>query len=367
VQSNVPRINLKHHVFLRFALPIHFESVAREARLLNPLRNFELDTQVIEHRQDPLTDRRVIVLRGRLDYVRRYLESDEAAVADLANSTQQDCPFCPDSVEKRAPKFVPEISPEGRIHSGEAVCFPSLFAHEDYNAVVVPTRSHKITLNEMRPAMFVDAFKVCVEYFRRLHDLQPGVKNNAIVMNFYPPAGSTIAHPHVQALASDLPIQATNELLEASAAYYRNHNSSYWAELVQQEKRLGDRYLATRGRVNWLTPFAPKGLNEAQAIIPEVSNLPALVDGDLVDIAEGVVRVVRYYYDSGLRSFNMAVYSGPFGGDVDYFGLNLRIVSRYGYKPSFVSDIWALQYLLGEQEVFEAPEETCSKLRKYFQ
>ena len=347
-------------------MPIHLESVTREARLLSPLKNFEPDTQVIEHRRDPLTGRSVIVLKGRIDYVKRHLESDESAIDELVNSTQQDCPFCPDSVEKRAPKFIPEISTEGRIRVGEAVCFPSLFAHEDYNAIVVPTRSHKVALNQMRPNIFVNAFKACIEYFHAVQAWQPAVKNNAIVMNFYPPAGSTVAHPHVQALASDLPLPATPELLEASASYFRIHRSSYWADLVNEEERLGDRYLARLGQVHWLTPFAPMGLNESQAIVPKVSDLSQLSNEELNGLAEGVVKVLGYYHDIGVRSFNLAVYSGPFGEALDYFSLSLRIVSRYGYKPRFVSDIWAFQYLLGGQEVFEAPEETCSKFKKYF-
>jgi UDPglucose--hexose-1-phosphate uridylyltransferase len=347
-------------------MPIRYESVTREARILNPLKNFEPDSQTVEHRRDPLTGRSVIVLKGRMDYVRRYLESDESVVDDLANSTQKDCPFCSDSVEKRAPRFIPEISPEGRIRVGEAVCFPSLFAHEDYNAIVVPTRSHKLALNQMRPAMFVDAFKACMEYFRRLHDWKPEVKNNAIAMNFYPPAGSTIAHTHVQALASDLPLRVTHELTEASASYFGNHRSSYWADLVEEEERLGERYLGKVGKVHWLTPFAPMGLNESQAIVPKVSDLSSLSEEDLDRLAEGIVRVLQYYHDTGVRSFNMALYSGPYGEPLEYFDLNLHIVSRYGYKSRFVSDVWALQYLLGEQEVYEAPEETCFKLSKYF-
>lgn len=348
-------------------MPIHFESVTREARLLNPLKNFEVDKQVMEHRRDPLTGRRVMVLKGRLDYVKRFLESDQTAIDALADSTQQSCPFCPDSVEKRSPKFPPEISADGRIYTGEAVCFPSLFAHGDFNAIVVPTRSHKVALNQLRPNMFVDAFKACIEYFYRLHEWRPEVKNNAIIMNFYPPAGSTIAHPHIQALASDLPIQATDELLAASTAYFQEHRTSYWSDLVEVEEQVGERYLGRIGRVNWLTPFAPRGMNEAQAIVSDACNLISLSHQDLDDIAKGIVRVLEYYYDMGVRSFNFAVYSGPFGENADHFDLNVRIVSRYGYKHNFVSDVWALQYLLDEQEAYEAPEETCSRLRRYFE
>ena len=108
------------------------------------------------------------------------------------------------------------------------------------------------------------------------------------------------------------------------------------------------------------------GLNESQAIVPKVCDLSFLSDEDLHSLAEGAVKILRYYHDIGVRSFNMAVYSGPFGEALNYFDISLRIVSRYGYKPRFVSDIWAFQYLLGGQEVYETPEETCSKLKKYF-
>jgi UDPglucose--hexose-1-phosphate uridylyltransferase len=348
-------------------MPIHFESVTREARLLSPLQNFESVNQSIEHRRDPLTGRRVIVLKGRLDYVKRFIESDEATISELANSTLEGCPFCPSLLESKAPKFIPEISREGRIRVGEAVCFPSLFAHEDYNAVVVPTGSHHVPLNQMRPMMFVDAFKACVEYFRKLHDWQPAVRYNAIAVNFYPPAGSTVAHPHVQALASDLPIPGTESLLEASRAYFHAHGSSYWAELVDEERLHGERYLRKLGRVCWLTPFASFGLNEAQAIVRGVPSVSSLSDEDLHGLADGLVRVLRFYHDIGVRSFNLAFYSGPFAESLDYFDVSLRVVSRYGYKAKFVSDVWALQYLLDGQEVYEAPEETCIKLRKYFE
>ena len=348
-------------------MPIHLESIKRDARFLSPLKNFEPEVQVIEHRRDPLTGRTVIVLKGRIEYVRGYLESDAHSIDDLANSTQQTCPFCPDAVEKRAPKFIPEISLEGRISVGEAVCFPSLFAHEDHNAVVVPTHSHNVALDQMRTTMFVDGFKACIEYFRRLQGLDPKVKNDAIIMNYYPPAGSTIAHPHLQALASDLPLQATHQLIERSSSYFEKYGSSYWEELIEEEKRTSERYLGKLGKMEWLTSFAPTGMNQALAIVPKVSDVSSLSDEDLNDLAQGIVRVLRYYHDTGVRSFNLAVYSAPFAEPLDYFDVNVRIVSRYGYKPRFVSDVWALQYLLGEQEVYEAPEETCSKLRKYFE
>jgi hypothetical protein len=92
-----------------------------------------------------------------------------------------------------------------------------------------------------------------------------------------------------------------------------------------------------------------------------------LTGDDVEALMNGVLKVLQFYYDAGVRSFSGALYSGPLGEANDYFDLNFRIVSRYGYKARFVSDVWALQYLLGEREIYEAPEETCLKLRKYFE
>ena len=172
---------------------------------------------------------------------------------------------------------------------------------------------------------------------------------------------------HMQALASDLPLQSIAELLEVSKAYRDRVGSSFWKDLLETEQRLGSRYLRRIGNIHWLTPYAPYGLNEVQAIVPNKCNLQQLTTDDVEALMKGVLKVLQFYYDAGVRSFNGALYSGPLGEANDYFDLNFRIVSRYGYKARFVSDVWALQYLLGEREIYEAPEETCLKLRKYFE
>lgn len=345
---------------------IHFELTAREARILSPLKNFEEVTQAIEHRKDPLTRRGVIVIKGRMDYVKKFVESDPDFLGELVQSTLPDCPFCPDAVQRKAPKFTREIAPEGRIQVGEAICFPSLFAHNDYNAIVVPSRSHVLELDQITSDTLVNGFRACLEYFERVKAVAPEPKYPAIVMNFLPPTGSTITHVHMQALASDVPLQATAELLESSRSYFEKHGSSYWMDLIETEKQLVVRYLGEIGSVHWFTPFAPLGLNEAQAVIPDKSSLDQITDDDVEALATGIVKILRFYHDTGVRSFNGAIYSAPLQETENHFSVGFRMVSRYGYKARFVSDIWALQYLLGEREIYESPEETCLKLREYF-
>ena len=346
-------------------MPIHYESEIRETRILNPLNSFQLTTQKLEHRTDPLTGHKVIVSKGRIDYVKRFIESDQNFINELVQTTQATCPFCPDAVEKNAPKFPREMAPEGRLRVGEAVCFPSLFAHEDFNALVVPTKQHLVQLNEFTPELLVNGFRACLMYFDKVSTTFPDAKYPAIIMNFLPPAGSTIAHPHIQALVSYSPVQEVGDLLSASQSYATTNGTKYWNDLIETERRLGMRYVGNLDGVHWITPFAPMGLNESQGIIP-ASSLETLSDKDLIGLADGFSRVLKYYHDIGVRSFNAAIYSGPMHERSEQFNMIARIVSRYGYKAKFVSDVWALQYLLGEQEVYESPEETCMKLKQYF-
>lgn len=347
-------------------MPITFEYVERTARILNPLNNFEQLCQILQHRCDPLTGRKVLVSKNRFEYVKRFIESDNDFKEGLAQSTKETCPFCPEKLEKSAPKFPPDIVPEGRIQFGEAICFPSLFAHNDFNAIVVPTRKHNLKLNEFSAAMLVDAFGACMEYFRRVLVSSPQAKYPTIAINFLPPAGSTIAHPHIQALSSDIPLQAVAELCRASVEYEQKTRVNYWTDLVDSEKSLRLRYLSSFEDTHWLTPFAPLGLNEAQAVAPGRSNFGQLASEGWQGIAEGIIRVLQYYSDVGIGSFNAVIYSGALDADKVPFRVNARIVSRYGYKPRFVSDIWALQYLLGTQEVYESPEDTCTRMTSYF-
>jgi galactose-1-phosphate uridylyltransferase len=348
------------------AVKIQFESASREAKFLSPLKNFEPVTQGLEHRKDPLTGRGSIVIKGRLDYVKSLIETDQAFLDELVESTRGTCPFCPAAVASKSPQFLPDLAPEGRIRVGEAICFPSLFAHEDFNAVVALTPNHSLTLDKFTNTMLRDGFKACLVYFGKAQAYARKKLHAMIAMNFLPPAGSTVAHPHIQALASDLPLQGVAELQQRSKEYFEKCRSSYWEDLVLTEKELGERYLGRIGTVDWLTPFAPLGFCDVQGIVSGKATISSLSDSELEDLVTGLTKVLRFYHENGIRSFNAAIYSELDEPPEKGFRVSMRIVARYGYRPRFVSDVWALQFLFGEREVSESPEETCTRLKRYF-
>ena len=56
---------------------MNFEKTVKQGRILNPLKGFEEDTITFEYRTDPLTGRNTTVIKGMLNYISKFLVSDE--------------------------------------------------------------------------------------------------------------------------------------------------------------------------------------------------------------------------------------------------------------------------------------------------
>ena len=346
---------------------LKYEAWRGKAVILNPARGFELDIQELEYRRDPLTNRITVITRGRSQYVIKYFRSDEELVEELVRASKARCPFCPSAIDEKTPKFPPEVLPEGRLRIGDCWAVPALFAHADFNAIVVLGKEHFRPLDRFEKDLLLDGLRASIEILRRANKAYPDLENGTIIMNYMPSGGSSQIHPHLQVLAMKRPFNKVNELLSASFAYYKATSSCFWARLVEEEIKRSTRFLSLMGRTYWLVPFAPERRYEVMGIVKGVSSLLDLADADLADIADGLSRVLRFYSDIGVLAFDMAFISGPLsGGASDYFWLNIRICARFGLRKPFLSDFWALPALLDTDEIFEAPEDYADKLRPYF-
>ena len=118
--------------------------------------------------------------------------------------------------------------------------------------------------------------------------------------------------------------------------------------------------------VEWLVPFAPlRGLNEVQAVVEGKSSLKELSDGEWQGLADGLTRVLKFYHTQGYASFNVILMSGPLDEHLEYFDVNLRIVSRPGVQQSCFTDAWAVPYLLWDGEAVEEPERLAERVRAF--
>ena len=345
-------------------MKIDFEKHVSQAVFHSPLKNFELDSQQIETRIDPLTGFTTKVRTGRKAWQRLYT-TDEKLLAEIAEQTREGCFFCPEKVNVATPRYPEEFIAGGRIIVGEACLFPNLFAQKEYSAITAISHQHFVGLDQFTPELLANAFKACAIYFSRLNQSKPN-KYAEIGFNYLFPGGASIPHPHLQVLASDWPYFLIANLLEHSQKYYAQHSTCFWKGLVDTEKKIGQRYLNCLGNTEWLTPFAPVREDEVHGIVRNKSNFLQFDDSDWESLADGITRVFKYYNDKGLSSCNFALYSGRLGEKTDYLWAGVKIVSRSSVQAQPINDACFSQNLLYDGMVTEPPEEIASALRKYF-
>jgi UDPglucose--hexose-1-phosphate uridylyltransferase len=342
---------------------ITFEKTVKQARILSPLKGFGEDLVTFEYRTDPLTGRNTTVIKGMLDYICRFLVSDEELLKSLVEKTRVNCPFCPESVRDRTPMFTQDFFKEGRIFVGDAVVIPNLLGHAERSVLVVLSKDHHLKLEDFTPKLIFDGFKGGLAYLKRLSEVEPLIRFPVFIFNYLPPAGSSIFHPHMQVLARDRPFYLVRLLIEKSRGYYESNKSSYWSDLISKEKG-GERYLFESNGVPWLVPFAPlRGLNEVQAIVRGKSHLLELSEEEWLGLAEGLSKILRFYHKEGYICFNVILVSGPVNEHLEYFDVNLRVISRLGIQALGFTDAWALPYLLWDGEAVEEPEVFAKKVK----
>jgi len=344
---------------------IAFEKTVKNSSILDPSRNFEEKIVTFEYRTDPLTGRNTTVIKGMMEYVSKFLVSDDVLLNSLVEKTRVNCPFCPENVGLRTPRFPENFVKGGKIFVGNAVVVPNFLGHAERSVLVILSKEHHLKLNDFASEVVFDGFKGGVAYLRRLKEGKPSIRFPAFIFNYMPPAGSSMLHPHMQVLARDRAFYLVRLLLDKSKAYFEGNKSNYWADLLEKE-RGGDRYVFGKNDVEWLVPFAPlRGINEVQAIVRGKSNLLELTNKEWLELAEGIAKILRYYHKESYISFNIILMSGPMDEHLDYFDVNLRIMSRPGIQAFGFTDAWGLPYLLWDGEAVEEPELFARRLRAF--
>jgi UDPglucose--hexose-1-phosphate uridylyltransferase len=317
---------------------IRFRIYKEKALLHNPLSNFDLEEQPIEYRIDPLTGF-TSTFHYRPADSPVIFETDESVLENLTLDTEQHCLFCADKIGNSAPKFSSELFPEGRLTRGEATMFPNLFAQKSHSAVIVLTRKHIPRLNELTPGIFHDAFKLADRYIRNAYK-KDGVKYAEIGQNYLYTSGSSVPHPHIQAMVSHYHYYLLKVYLEKAQKHYQKYKSNYWDELLKKEKRIKTRYIGSIGTIEWIVPFAPGRHDEINFIVPGKSNFLEFENADWKSLADGLSRVLQAYHNRGLSAFNFAMYSAPLNKKLRYFWAGGKIVSRSSIQTYPTSDIW---------------------------
>lgn len=341
---------------------MRFESIRKETVVLNPLQKMKRRVIPSEIRKDPLTGRTARICHFmKLQWEKPDLEA-------IAAGTRKTCPFCPEHVLEKTPLFPEEILPEGRLIADDRVLFPNLAPYDSISCVAVMGAAHYVPMTGLTPEMIAGAFRLAIRFFERLDAVHhPESVYQMINWNYMPPAGSSIIHPHLQVFASSSAPNLMRMELEAAKAYKERTGTGFWEDLTAAEAASGERWLGKIGAVSWLGAYAPLGVaGDIIGVFDHAVTLRELTDADLLDMGEGLHRLMVGYDRMGIYSFNMNFFPGAAGDD--FTRLHLVFSPRAFFNQALgTPDVGAGQKLFNETVCMAYPEEINARLKSDFE
>jgi UDPglucose--hexose-1-phosphate uridylyltransferase len=338
-----------------------FESIKKETVLLSPQEDMAEKRIPSEIRIDPLTGRTARICHFmKLQWQKPDFEA-------LIAGTEAWCPFCADKVLKVTPHFPPDLIPEGRLQKDDMLIFPNTAPYDSLGAVATFGSRHYIPMTAFGPTHLASAFGFALDFFRRIEATgHPESVYHLINWNYMPPAGSSLIHPHLQVFATSSAPNLMRQELEASRYYWDRQGTNFWDDLVAAEEKSGQRYLGKIGRTHWLTAFAPMGVaGDVLTVVENTRSTLDLKDQDLLDLANGLVKVLAEYDKMGIYSFNLNFFSG--GKTDDHTRVHLLFSPRTFFNQKLgTPDIGALRNLFNETLCMAYPEEINELLKQGF-
>jgi UDPglucose--hexose-1-phosphate uridylyltransferase len=335
-------------------MPITFETLYDKMALIQGGKRQEI---IFEVRTDPLTG-----MTGRVFNLPYQPPKSPNIEETFKRSEGIFCPFCSENIDNSTPRFPDELLPEGRIRKGSATLVPNILPLDRYVGVAVFSPQHFVRMEELKPEMMNDAFRVVQEFIRRVADFDPGVNCFSINWNYMPPAGSSLVHPHLQVLCGDRPTNHMRLQLECAKRYYRENGVEFWDDFIREEKEKASRYIGEIGPTFWTVGFAPMShIPDVWCILPNQKSLLEVGEETLSSFLEGLSAILTYYHSLNLFSFNVSIFSFRFE---EHFRVNARILPRLALRDIGNSDYTFLQAVHKENASVYSPESVCRQIRE---
>lgn len=284
---------------------IEFKSTRSYSRFNDPRVGFDRVAVPCEIRVDPLTG-----TRSRIAHLGIPPRSKGGLPSSLSENAS--AIFAPPLVSQVTPTFprdFPDL-PEARITRGRSVLFPNLNPYDTHSPVVAIGERTYVEGDSLDPADLTDALILLRQFFSRL---PPRVAASGVVgWNLLPAAGSSIPHPHLQAIASGRTPDRQRQERLGELRHTRRTGGDFWEELVASE-RSGPRWLGSRRNWSAMMAFAPKTIiPDALVVHRSAASLLDAGDAALGGLADWVCRLAAAHHAEGIYSFNLILHpTGP--------------------------------------------------------
>ncbi len=308
----------------------------------------------IEVRTDPLTGETTRINRARQG---RPRQQEAVTVPKIA----KDCPFCPENLESSTPTFPPDFCGSERIRAGRAVAFPNMYPLSSLHGVVAFTPEHKLEINRYSPEELADGITASAAFMRAASE--NGYPFHFLGWNHLSQAGASVLHPHFQVIAGRSPVRSLRESLDSCRLYRARESRCFWDDLLESEVG-SPRFVGKTKGFFWIAPWAPKGTCEVIGILErDCSSLLEIERDFALGLADGISRILRGYWEMGIRSVTMGIFSLPPGHGEGTFRLHARIMGR---SRRIGCDRAFLELYGWEVGLTEFPEEYAAALRGFF-
>ncbi len=239
---------------------------------------------------------------------------------------------------KSTPCFSADFCREGRFKAGEGYIFPNLNPFSQHHAVATLCHQHFLDLDQFDEGMIAGSLRGGRDYFRSVHAYDREARWPVYIWNYLPPSAGSIIHPHVQLMVEREPVPELRLILEKARHYYEATGKNYWDDLLEAEKRAGERYIGSVGNIGLIASFSPRGFREVTVMLPGESSFGSLDDETISVLAGCFTRLLKCYKSMGVGSFNLVSFSSFPDEHLPHFTLHFKMVSRPYPRNVYTND-----------------------------
>ncbi|HZN55228.1 MAG TPA: galactose-1-phosphate uridylyltransferase [Candidatus Polarisedimenticolaceae bacterium] len=281
-----------------------------------------------ELRHDPLSKRWVIIA------TERSRRPEDFAVLEEPAHDGGFCPFCPGN-EDKTPAEIAAVRPAGGAPNGtgwQVRVIPNKYpalsiegtldrrgvglydrmrgvgAHE----VVVESPEHARHMGDMEPAALEKILGLCQE---RMRDLGRDQRFKYVLLfkNHGAAAGATLAHPHLQIIATPVTPRAISVELDSARAHFHLKERCIFCDMLEQEIAERERIVALDEHFAVLAPYASRFPFELMVVPRRHSHAFTDEPGPVLAALARVLRETLARLKSVLRDppYNFVLHGAP--------------------------------------------------------
>ena len=315
----------------------------------------EMEPWIIERfgSLDAVKTQTIIIVENRLTFhcslfneLRAKRPVEAAANIDIESSLKdnRECSFCSPLTETPADTF-------GRIQGKHCITASNAAKYDALHGLVIFKQHYPFDYDAEHLADYVDT---AMRWLEAAHQTMPDHIFPFIMWNCTWRAGASITHGHMQTLLSPQPYARVSFLHHCANVYQNLFAADYW-------KDLGAVHTALNLSVEHEGILVFAHLNP-------IKEKEIWIIGHAADtgLSWCISRVLKCYYDMGVRAFNMSLVMPPLVTAPEWadFPLLVRLVDRGNLKLK-VTDIAAMEFY-GGSVISSDPFALASLLRPYF-